>query len=141
MYLPNELELVNNIIKSFKEDDSASKQWAFVNVCQFIMADKVPPYNVILQVEDIIYKCLFHFSIKLANFISVIEALCFYFSYSKNCKLATVVDKSRPLIRGSSLLRENTNSWEKCNRHIMAYPNHQQNKSPNPTTIKYLHME
>ena len=99
-YLPNELELVNNRIKVFnfawnhlKEDDSVSQQWAFVNACQFLVAHEAPP-NMILQVEHIIYKCLFRFSIKLADFISVIEALCFYFSYSKNCKLARVIDKT-----------------------------------------------
>jgi hypothetical protein len=105
-YLPNDLVHHRNTLFYFanhlKEDDSSSKQWAYVNVCHFIAAYERPK-EFLLEVEKIIYKISFRSSDKLAEFISVME-VCFYFSWSKDCKLAPLAHRSMPL--SSSLLEK-----------------------------------
>lgn len=77
-YLQNDLvhhrkELIKFGWNHLKREDSASKQWAFVNVCHFLEAYQAPE-KIILQV---ISPCmLFNFVIFSFNVVSVVNLFC-----------------------------------------------------------------
>lgn len=77
-YLQNDLvnhrkELIKFGWNHLKREDSASKQWAFVNVCHFLEAYQAPE-KIILQVPHMHYQAGFKFTVD--------ETLVWSFSYT-----------------------------------------------------------